>query len=134
MPTAKALAGAATTLIVFVVALVGLDLPEGVVAALLTVLTGALVYLVPNKQRASDERATTYVAPGGNAVRSFWPVAALPLLAADKVSENEALFWVGVLVVVGCLVAAAVIAYRTRDWVVPLVLLAIAIVAAFLLL
>jgi hypothetical protein len=64
---------------------------------------------------------------------AFWPVAALPF-AADRVSEGEALFWIGVLVVVGCLVAAAVAAFKYAQYVGAAVLVLIAIVAAFLLL
>jgi hypothetical protein len=64
---------------------------------------------------------------------AFWPVAALPF-AADRVSEGEALFWIGVLVVVGCLVAAAVAAFKYAQYVGAAVLVVIAIVAALLLL
>lgn len=56
------------------------------------------------------------------------------LLAVNHVSEADAQFWIGVLIVAGCLIAAAVVAYRTRDWIVPLVLAGIAILAAVLLL
>lgn len=49
MPTAKALAGAVTAILVYVAAQVGLELPEPVVAALSLVVTGAVVYLVPNR-------------------------------------------------------------------------------------
>jgi hypothetical protein len=64
---------------------------------------------------------------------AFWPVAALPF-AADRVSEGEALFWIGVLVVVGCLVAAAVAAFKYAQYVGAAVLVVISIVAALLLL
>ena len=52
MEHAKAVAGALTTLIVFVVAEIGLDLPDGVVAALGTVLTGGIVWYVTNRKPA----------------------------------------------------------------------------------
>lgn len=77
--------------------------------------------------------STTYPSATGGTLGAFWPVAVLPF-AADRVDSGEALFWIGVLVVVGCLVAAAVVAYRFRDWLVPLILVGIAIVAAVLLL
>ena len=54
------------------------------------------------------------------------------LLAA--VSENEALFWVGIIIVVGCLIAAAVAAFKYANWISALVLVVIAIIAAVLLL
>ena len=57
----------------------------------------------------------------------------LALLAARHVSQGDVLFWIGVLVVVGCLVAAGFSAYR-GFWVAAVVLLLVAIVAAFLLL
>lgn len=50
MENAKAIAGALTTLIVFVVAEIGLDLPDGVVAAMGTVLTGGIVWYVTNRK------------------------------------------------------------------------------------
>ena len=56
------------------------------------------------------------------------------LFAAERVSEGEALFWIGILVVVGCLVAAAVAAFRYAQYVGAAVLVVIAIVAAVLLL
>jgi hypothetical protein len=56
------------------------------------------------------------------------------LLAARHVSQDDALFWIGVLLVVGCLIAAAVYAYQVGHWLVPLILVVVAIVAAFLLL
>ena len=128
MPTAKALAGALTAIIVYVVTLVGLDLPEGVVGALLTVITGAVVYLVPNKEQTEAEPEQAF------AHRYALSPLALFLFAAKDVSEGEALFWIGVLVVVGCLVAAAVAAFRYAQYVGAAVLVVIAIVAAVLLL
>lgn len=56
------------------------------------------------------------------------------LLAAKEVSENEALSIVGWIIVIGCIIGAIVVAVTRRDWIVPLVLIAIAIVAAWLLL
>lgn len=47
---AKAIAGAITALIVFVVSEVGLDLPEEVSAALVTLITALIVYVVPNRR------------------------------------------------------------------------------------
>jgi hypothetical protein len=55
---AKAIAGAITSIIVFVVGLVGLDLPEEVVAALLVLVTGGVVWAVSNKPKAAE-----YVGP-----------------------------------------------------------------------
>jgi hypothetical protein len=49
MPTAKALAGAITAIVVYAVAQLGLELPEPIVGALSLVVTGAVVYFVPNK-------------------------------------------------------------------------------------
>jgi hypothetical protein len=48
---AKAIAGAITSIIVFVVGLVGLELPEEIVAALLVLVTGGVVWAVSNKPR-----------------------------------------------------------------------------------
>lgn len=55
-------------------------------------------------------------------------------MIASHVNSAEATFWIGVLIVAGCLIAAATVAYRTRDWLVPLVLCGIALVAGILLL
>jgi hypothetical protein len=49
---AKAIAGAITSILVFVVGLVGLELPEEVVAALLVLVTGGVVWAVSNKPKA----------------------------------------------------------------------------------
>jgi hypothetical protein len=49
---AKAIAGAITSIIVFVVGLVGLELPEEIVAALLVLVTGGVVWAVSNKPKA----------------------------------------------------------------------------------
>lgn len=54
MKYAKALAGAATALVVFVAAEAGLDLPEEVTAALTTLFTAAVVALVPNTDPEVD--------------------------------------------------------------------------------
>lgn len=54
MENAKAIAGALTTLIVFIAAEVGLDLPDGVTAAVGTILTGAVVWYVANKKPAPE--------------------------------------------------------------------------------
>jgi hypothetical protein len=56
---AKAIAGAITSIIVFVVGLVGLELPEEIVAALLLLVTGGVVLAIPNKPKAAE-----YVGPG----------------------------------------------------------------------
>ncbi len=50
MTAAKALAGALTALVVFIVSQFGLDLPGEVTSALTTLLTFAAVYFVPNKE------------------------------------------------------------------------------------
>lgn len=63
---------------------------------------------------------------------AFWPVAAFAV--RDDVSEGEVVTLVGLLLVIGCLLAAAVVAFRTRDWLVPLILCVVAVVSAFLLL
>jgi len=49
---AKAIAGALTTLVVFIAAEVGFDLPDGVTAAVGTILTGAIVWYVTNRRPA----------------------------------------------------------------------------------
>jgi hypothetical protein len=49
---AKAIAGAITSIIVFVVGLIGLELPEEVVAALLVLVTAGVVWAIPNQPRA----------------------------------------------------------------------------------
>lgn len=56
------------------------------------------------------------------------------LAAVHHVSQTDALFWIGVIVVVGLLVSAGVYAYRFGTWVVPAVLAVLAILAAVLLL
>jgi hypothetical protein len=56
---AKAIAGAITSIIVFVVGLVGLELPEEVVAALLVLVTAGVVWAVPNRSKVAE-----YVGPG----------------------------------------------------------------------
>ena len=53
--------------------------------------------------------------------------------ALHHVSAGDALFWIGVLIVVGCLIGAGVAAYRAL-WVACGLLVLVAIVAAFLLL
>jgi hypothetical protein len=50
MEYAKAIAGAVTALVVFVVSHYGLDLPPEVTVAVETLLTALVVYLVPNKE------------------------------------------------------------------------------------
>ena len=77
------------------------------------------------------------VATGGSTYQAPSTLAVAPfafLFLADRVSEGEALFWIGVLVVVGCLVAAAVAAFKYAQYVGAAVLVVIAIVAALLLL
>jgi hypothetical protein len=49
---AKAIAGAITSIFVFIVGLVGLELPEEIVAALLLLVTGGVVLAIPNKPKA----------------------------------------------------------------------------------
>jgi hypothetical protein len=51
---AKAIAGAITSIIVFVVGLVGLELPEEVVAALLVLVTAGVVWATPNQPKVAD--------------------------------------------------------------------------------
>jgi hypothetical protein len=51
---AKAYAGAATAILVYVVAQLGLDLPAPVVAALETLVTGAVVWAVRNRPRVAE--------------------------------------------------------------------------------
>jgi hypothetical protein len=60
-------------------------------------------------------------------------MTSLALIAARHVSQADALFWIGVIIVVGCLAAAGYCAYLGR-WIAALVLLLVAIVAALLLL
>jgi hypothetical protein len=131
---AKAIAGAITSIIVFVVGLVGLELPEEIVAALLLLVTGGVVLAIPNKPKVEVVPAP---APGQNLphapVGGPYQLAFAPLFLAG-VGEGEALFWIGVLVVVGCLVAAAVAAFRYREYIGAAVLVVIAIIAAVLLL
>jgi hypothetical protein len=50
MEYAKAIAGAVTALVVFVVSHYGLELPPEVTVAVETLLTALAVYLVPNKE------------------------------------------------------------------------------------
>jgi hypothetical protein len=50
--TAKAIAGAVTALAVFLIAHLGLEFPVEVTAALETLVTAGVVYLVPNKETA----------------------------------------------------------------------------------
>jgi hypothetical protein len=50
MKYAKAYAGAATVLISFAVLQLGLELPDEVTGAITTLLTGAIVWWVPNKK------------------------------------------------------------------------------------
>jgi uncharacterized membrane protein len=47
--TAKAIAGAVTALAVFLISHLGLELPVEVTAALETLVTALIVYLVPNQ-------------------------------------------------------------------------------------
>lgn len=49
---AKAIAGAVTAIVVYIVAEVGFDLPAEVVAALEVLVTGAVVYFVKNRRPA----------------------------------------------------------------------------------
>lgn len=55
------------------------------------------------------------------------------LAARDHVSQDDAVFWIGLLIVVGCLVAAGIAAFRSL-WIAAGACLLVAIVAAFLLL
>jgi hypothetical protein len=55
------------------------------------------------------------------------------LAEVHHVSQADALFWIGVIIVVACLAAAGYAAYLAR-WIAALVLLLVAVVAAFLLL
>jgi ATP/ADP translocase len=55
------------------------------------------------------------------------------LAARDHVDSGEALFWIGVLIVVGCLVGAAYLAYLSNV-IGAVLLLVVAIIAAVLLL
>lgn len=50
MKYAKAYAGAVTVVLSYVILQFGLDLPDEVAGAITTLLTGAIVYAVPNKQ------------------------------------------------------------------------------------
>lgn len=59
------------------------------------------------------------------------------LLAAKDVGDvdkNEVLFWLGVAVVVGCLVAAAVATFKYAHYIGAGILVVIAVIAAVLLL
>jgi hypothetical protein len=56
------------------------------------------------------------------------------LLAARHVNEVDALTLIGWVIVIGCLIAAGVLAFRYAQYVGAVVLLLVAIVAAFLLL
>jgi hypothetical protein len=49
MTSAKAIAGAITALVVFLVSHFGLDLPPEITAALETLVTAGVVYWIPNK-------------------------------------------------------------------------------------
>ena len=51
MEYAKAWAGGAAVLISFIVGQVWIELPESITAALATVLTGAVVFVVKNKKK-----------------------------------------------------------------------------------
>lgn len=51
---AKAIAGALTALLVYVISAVGLELPAGAVASLETLVTGAVVWWVRNHPEASN--------------------------------------------------------------------------------
>lgn len=67
-------------------------------------------------------------------VRSSWGAVLAELLArVNHVSESDALFWLGALVVVGCIIAAAVAAWRGL-WIAVALLVLVAIIAAVLLL
>lgn len=63
--------------------------------------------------------------------RSSWGIVLAEL--NNDVSSGDALLFVGILLVIGCLVAAAVAAWRAA-WIPAGALLLVAIVAAFLLL
>jgi hypothetical protein len=54
MKYAKAYAGAATVLISFVVLQFGLELSDEVTGAITTLLTGAIVWAVPNKKPEAE--------------------------------------------------------------------------------
>lgn len=55
------------------------------------------------------------------------------LAARNEVDSGEALFWIGVLVVVVCIAAALYCIVQLNNWIGALVCLVIAIVAAVLL-
>jgi hypothetical protein len=52
----------------------------------------------------------------------------------NNVSVEDVVSFVGLLIVIGCLIAAAVVAFRSASWIAVGLLLLVAIVAAFLLL
>lgn len=59
MKYAKAYAGALTVVLSFAVLQLGLELPDTVSGALTTLLTGAIVWWVPNKQPKERPRPLT---------------------------------------------------------------------------
>jgi hypothetical protein len=60
MKYAKAYAGAATVLISFAVLQFGLELPDEVTGAITTLLTGAIVWWVPNKKGPQEPELRSY--------------------------------------------------------------------------
>ena len=158
-PSLRAVLTGAAAVVTFLAASDPFGLPpivQGVIAVL-AVLFGALglvppqtggtqrgvvspsLSVPPDVQAEPAPGGTTFTPPttgaGSGSWHGFWPVAALPsVLAADRVNSGEALFWIGVLVVVGCLVAAAVAAFRYANYVAAVILVVIALIAAVLLL
>lgn len=60
MKYAKAYAGAATVVLSFVVLQFGLQLPDEVTGAITTLLTGAIVWWVPNKKPEANTTPPAY--------------------------------------------------------------------------
>lgn len=90
MTAAKAFAAAATVLIVFVVGLFGLDVPEEVVTAVGTLLTGAVVWKVRNRRRVPSRRRIRAAVvessrPSTESVRK----ASKPLMTEKKASKRR---------------------------------------------
>lgn len=99
-----------------------LDLPKGIELA----INGLLVGLAA--------ATAIYQAPPG-VVRSVAPfLLVLPLAAANDVNGRDLLWWLGIVIVVGCFIGAIVLVVRYSRWVEALVLVLIAVVAAVLLL
>jgi hypothetical protein len=86
------------------------------------------------EEKFEQDKAQNVTAPGANMLGFYWPVAVVFAARGSDINEDEALFWLGVVLVVGFLVAAGVMIFRLQAYIAAACLAALALLSAILLL